>query len=631
MGIFLGVVLILMGACVFSYIFKQRLELTFPLFILSLITFLYLFGLFTILDIGVYVAAGLITIFFVGVVIDSIRKKKGINLKNIPILVLILSFVVVNVILLYSSQVDNWDEFSHWAIIVKRMFIDGNFGNLNGGVLFPGYPPATGIFHNFFLVLGGSYVEQWLYISMNILNFSLIMPIFTQLKRKCWLRNSLIIFFALVLPCVFDPGYYASLFVDIYLGVLFAYIIYIYFHNKRLSYFKLINISFAVFVLTASKASGLGLALIALIIIGIDVICFQRRRLKRIILNKKKYLLFLIPIISMIFSKISWSIYLNIFNLSAAWGTSNITLKGIVSYILKPTVFESQVTTAFISSLFSLESLSVVNLSPVIFCLVMVVVMGFLSCCFDEKKRSVTTMVGLMMGFIVYAITLLILYLFTYMEYEAVRLASFSRYMSTYITALILLLFYVTVHFINVNKMPDNKNFNKVKNIIVAIITCVAVSVVPLGTVINNVFFRSYTKGYYSTNNSLSDFKSFSQTLDEEKDKIYYIYANSTGATYYRAIYYSLPVKINLSTELGFYSWSLGAPRYDGDVWSINLTVEEWEKILIDGGYTYVYVHHADEIFIETYKFLFKNEEEIVDNSKFIVKKDGNTVILEKI
>ena len=60
MGILIGSIILLMGACSYSYIFNKKFVYAMPLFILSLITFLYVFGLFTILNIGVFVAVGTI-------------------------------------------------------------------------------------------------------------------------------------------------------------------------------------------------------------------------------------------------------------------------------------------------------------------------------------------------------------------------------------------------------------------------------------------------------------------------------------------------------------------------------------------------------------------------------------------
>ncbi len=49
-----------------------------------------------------------------------------------------------------------------------------------------------------------------------------------------------------------------------------------------------------------------------------------------------------------------------------------------------------------------------------------------------KKKRLVILTVGILGGFALYALTLLLLYLTVFSEQEAVNLASFNRYMSTY-------------------------------------------------------------------------------------------------------------------------------------------------------------------------------------------------------
>lgn len=633
MGIIFGTILILMGSSSFCYLLNKKLVFTIPLFVLSLISFLYFFGLFTILDIGIYISIALILGLFTFSAIEFFRNKKYKTIKiNYHITIIFICFVFINLFIMKNVQIDNWDEFSHWATIVKNMFLEGNFGNLNNIVLFPGYPPATGIFHCFFQVLGGRFIEKYLYVSMNILNFSLIIPVFSQLKKGATWRNIVIVFFALFLPCVFDADYYMSLYIDIYLGILFAYIIYIYFFDKKLSYFKLANISLGIFVLTISKASGLGLGLIALIIIGIDLLVAQKRRIKKIFTNKFKYLLFLIPITSLLVANFSWSIYLNIFNLNVAWSTSNLTLRNVLSFIHSPTKFESQVTTYFISSLFKNMVQGIINLNPVVWCIIILVLTFFILCWNGNKKRSLSFSISLGFGFIGYAVTLLLLYLFTYSEYEALTLASFSRYISTYITALILILFYAISHKSNIIEEQPNISIKKIKNIVISIVSCISISIIPFASILNGILFRQHTRNYYKTNNSLGDFKEFCYTLNPETDKIYYIYTNSTGETYYRAIYYALPIKINITTQIGSFSWSLGPPRYEGDVWSLNVSSKEWEKILIEHNFTHIYIDNTDDIFINTYSSMFENKEDIVNDSGFkIIIQEDSSIKFRKI
>ena len=53
----------------------------------------------------------------------------------------------------------------------------------------------------------------------------------------------------------------------------------------------------------------------------------------------------------------------------------------------------------------------------------------------EEKRRIISVMLSYSVGFIIYALFMLCIYLFALPEHEGRRLASYSRYMSTYFIA----------------------------------------------------------------------------------------------------------------------------------------------------------------------------------------------------
>lgn len=639
MGYFLGLISLLMLSFSISQIFRKSFSITFPISVLLIIFLMYCFGLFTILDIGAYVIAGSIFALFIFSVIMMIRKKSYVDVKKFfsAGFWILLVFSLVQYVFLYDDMISVWDEFSHWATIVKSMFVHGNFGNINTSVLFPGYPPATGIFHSYFLFLGGKFVESTLYMSMNILNFSLILPIFDKLKSKFCFSNVLIVILALFIPTIFEVIYFSGLLVDIYLGVLLAYIIYSYYSNPELNWFNICHLALTLFVMCISKASGLGLALIAAFVILMDIIVFRRDQAKLFLKNKINILYCILPIASIIIAKLSWSIYINFFNLNEAWNTDGVTLSGLFGLLINPTYFQKTVLINFNERIFSNVSLGMFNLSTFSIIILLLLIL-ILTAMFNEKiRKKVYLCAGcLFVGFIVYSLTLEILYLFTYSEYEAMKLASYKRYFATYLVALILIVFYYMVnlyHFYTQNREDENlktkRNIHTVVSLILAFITF---TLIPFGTVINNIQFRERVyESEYSYRYDLNDFKTFVATLDSEKDKVFYVYANSTGLPYYMAIFEALPVEINIPSKSGEYIWSLGKPRYEGDIWSYDITSEEWKNILINDQYTYIYLHNVDKIFVDTYKDLFESEESIINYGKYKVINQNGNITLEKL
>ena len=167
--------------------------------------------------------------------------------------------------------------------------------------------------------------------------------------------------------------------------------------------------------------------------------------------------------------------------------------------------------------------------------------------------------------------------------------------------------------------ITENKGF---RYICIAL-SFVAFTCIPFASLINNTFYREYTN-YYSVDqrNSLEDFSRFTATLDVENDKVYYIFNNSSGAHYYQAIFEATPVKINMNTELNHFCWSLGEPRFNGDIWSWNLSADDWAWILERDEFTYVYLHVVDQIFIDSYSELFEDPRMIQNGQAFKVERN---------
>ena len=307
----------------------------------------------------------------------------------------------------------------------KFFIIFGNFGNINIPVLFPGYPPATGVFHSFFMFLENKFVEGYMYMSMNLLCLSLIMPIFNKLSNKISITSLLIMAIGICVPM----NMFNDIYVDIFLGLIMAYIVYTYFLSDKIDSLLIVNLSLASLVLCATKEAGLGICLIALIIIAIDLLCFRRNDLKEYLKKKINWLILMLPIIAILFAKISWTIYKNIYNLNPAWSTSAITFYGIVNYLFNANSFQKTVTYRFFEALIGS---SIIITFVAILCFTLYLSTGFKT---KNYKRDLTNAFSILCGFIIYAISLLILYIFTYSHHEALKLASYNRYFSTYLTS----------------------------------------------------------------------------------------------------------------------------------------------------------------------------------------------------
>ena len=138
----------------------------------------------------------------------------------------------------------------------------------------------------------------------------------------------------------------------------------------------------------------------------------------------------------------------------------------------------------------------------------------------------------LIICYAIYMISLLVLYLFTYSEYEAVNLASYSRYsyiflvgMYAYNTLIIL------ENFSGIKK--DKTNF--------VILIVVLFSVLPINTIIDlSVRSKASLQNSITIRNEYSKIQKYKSIL-EENDIVYYISCGSKGYDYHISRYELVP------------------------------------------------------------------------------------------
>ena len=111
----------------------------------------------------------------------------------------------------------------------------GNFGANSESVLqYNEYPPFIGIFQYIILILKNAYAEDVVIMGLNILYISFIIPMFQYIKwDKSILKLLIYIPIALFVPIFFYGDFYANLFMDGFMGCVFAYIIFSWYLNEN--------------------------------------------------------------------------------------------------------------------------------------------------------------------------------------------------------------------------------------------------------------------------------------------------------------------------------------------------------------------------------------------------------------
>ena len=618
------ILLIINPTIAYAIFFKRKFEENLILTIVSYITILFLTGALGNLNIGFYFII-LLNIPVLGYNIYSLIKKK-INLKEQIFTFGFILFVITYMLILWISaarQSIEWDEFSHWSLVVKNMFNLGNLGlGEDSNILCKSYLSGTSLFQFFCTKVSGEFKEGMLYIGMNIMVVSTIIPMFKNIKT----RKSLIAYICygimFFVPIYFYPTIYKTVYVDGILALAFGYTLYSYFSDtdEGLGKYKVINLMASFLWLGFIKNFGLILAVGCLFIILVDNIFVRNKFSFRTLWKNSKYLLLAILPIILVYA--IWSGLLKYNNIND--GATSVILPTMLNFV-QGNLLPYQIATAknYITALFE-TSLTIGSGYSFSFitCICLAIILAYIAVKYCENKKSISVMLTLsIIGAFAYAILLMFVpFLTLFSEYEALRLASYARYMNSYILGLILMELAIII-----TKISDNKEKFQKFTLILFIILIITL---PLGY-IEQITFLARNR-VQATIDERAIFNNFERLLEEnvQKDeKVYFIATNTNGAEYYVAKYVATPIKLQTA------QWSISDEPYSAeDIWTTVLTDEQWSQELINN-YEYVYLYIIDEKFVENYGNLFYNGEENIKNNQLykVNKTEGTEAILELI
>lgn len=599
------------------YITKRRFEEVFSLGVFFVILILYLFSLFALVDFGIYIVLILTVVLFLGTLIAAaVHKKYKEILYNLFTPGFII-FILLSAAIGYMTEdrlLGRWDEFTNWGLQLKNMFIFHGLANVEGvTTLGTGYPPATTVFEYFFSGFRKELVEGDMFRAMGILTVSVVLPVFKKFQWKKSIQAVLTAFLVFLLPAIFskDMDYLNTLYVDALMGLLLAMILYIYF-SEKFSKYSFIMIGMGAFVLSLVKSTGFPLAMVALVIIAFDVLFFKRKDLKGYRIP------FILIFVIGLSGKITWWLFVKLTSLKEIWSdvdVSSIESQGIF------TETRVKIIKNFIRTFFSGKDTSVEGISPFMWIIICAIIMIFIFLILRNKKkikRAGLNFILLVLGYLAYASSLMAMYLFLFIEYEGLSLASFGRYIDTFILAMLMFLVYI---FIDLLSSFSKTSFTV---IVLCVFTIMALRM-PFDYIKENTIdSHKYIEENNNKRATYSKVAGFNDFMNYKDERIYFISQKTRGLDYAISYYEATPVRLGYDFYMG---WSLGEPYYEGDIWTLDFSLEKWEKILKED-YTYVYLYKIDDKFKERYGSLF--EDKIDDDTLYIINVENGKVILRK-
>lgn len=207
------------------------------------------------------------------------------------------------------------------------------------------------------------------------------------------------------------------------------------------------------------------------------------------------------------------------------------------------------------------------------------------------SKPTCAYFVILAVMLLVYLFGLIVTYMFKFSEYEALRLASMSRYVG--IPVACLWLTFVLGYLCSASDIQASVLHFVIFSAFV--IACSDASALQKYFSKQNVYISYITRWEYDSSS-----RNIKNAIGERDTKIYLIVQESSGYEKLVMRYELRPYEINEGS-----TWSIGEkPFYDGDDYTQIITPEDWEAEVLDG-YDYVYLFYVNDYFRKTYSDFF--------------------------
>ena len=475
---------------------------------------------FTLIAIAIFVSGILnimkvitLLIWLVGFILFGYYLlKKQINLKKIINPNTILVVIVVSYITIVCTHMHllQYDNFSHWALIVKTLFTKNAFPNFEDTIImFKGYQPGSACFIYYVgMILGKT--ESSMIIGQNYLIasylFSLLYFANNKFKSSHLIRAIIISFYFIILV---GNVYFNDLLVDTLLTVMSIYSAIIMYHFKDDLYHAFIYIiPISVYLILVKNV---GLVLVGFNCLGLLYLGYKNNKIKKSIIYSA-----ILGIISLLFFYI-WSQHV-----SYAYGDLALDTKHSLSTsnILGELKNKGRSGILAFCSIYFKHFIDVSNNLTNLYMIVINIVTIIIAILNkDNMKKIVKYLLAGDFIYLLYYIILGIMYLVSMPWKEAKVLASFDRYVLTivYVTIGLLLICYFTI--------INNKKINS--KVLISSVLIIGSLLLATNNKLDPNFNYDILIGnqnYKNTNAYVYD-KIIDNRIFKNKENYYYIYA----------------------------------------------------------------------------------------------------------
>ena len=604
------------GSIFGTAVFRKKFEDFLPITCSAIVLIMFFAGTLNILKTGVYLTLSLCCVLWLISAFVVIKEKKVVDfLKNFltpGCLVFTFLYFVLGT-LSRDMVATNWDEFSHWADIVKAMTLLDDLGtNPNAYAVFPSYPPGMALFQYFvqkiyLLVKPEEIFSEWrLFFSYQIFFISFMMPFFKGIVYRNPLKIVLIGLLIWLAPMLFFTNIYSCIYIDPILGFVAGTAFVAIFTEKEKDWLYDIFIYAAVSILILMKDAGMLFAVFIIIGYVIDLLGRDSQTGLRNKLKNFNLLKVTIGCCAILIPKFLWSRELRINQVEVAF-SGKVNIKELIGIMLghDSDNYRSQVLRYFVKAMKNRKIAigdTSIELSYIIFLLILIGLVCLLY--FRYKKtmpvQKITIYLAVIVS-VVFVCGMCVSYMYKFSMQEALELAAFERYLRIILHFLWIFVLGVLSRLLAIDERQ--------KLLFSIVILGFSVVCIPWSTVGNNVTRRTV---HYARNERAS----YQEIVDQ---------IENVSDDEHSPLILSLVCLEETYCERLIFGYTLRPHRFEWN-YPDDITADEWQKELADD-IDYVALYKIDETFIEKFAVVFENPEDIADGC--IYKVNNNYFIYQ--
>ena len=522
-----------------------------------------------------------------------------------------------------NSMFSQWDEWLSWGLFTKVLV---NYDLLHTKLYYnpghPHYPRITSILQYYFILFlnNGKFHEGTAIFAQTVIFSSAVSAFFMFQKKSYFFLIPSVFAFYCILHLFSTLGtngafsiHVYSLYVDSILGLCWGMSVILYLSNRNRMESMIIS-GLALFSMVQLKETGVFFAFSTILVVTIDKMFFHTSELP----IKLKQVGTLIAVVMI--SWASWSMFKQ-YNEIGSTRISNVSVSVVNSIeesLLDPQSYKRKVAVNWLRSMTYAGNVNKISanlreaenhfiarfgptfafsnfsLSPLYWMIIWGIFVfslysihaGSTGHTYESRNVFLTSMISLAILVLVYSCLILLLYISYFSEHEAVRLASFGRYIGTSFIGIFLVLLYLTL-----------EAQNKIQIVVFITFLCLFTPDTMLD------YFSPKDQNNYSHVNGI--FKRIDPVINEIKredpeSNILFIDQGGNGYFYTMIKYRAFPLSLK-----GYASVSTRG-RKDWEPWVWVASQEDFRKILQDIDYLIVW---NDTEFFEMYGDVVQRSE----------------------